>query len=72
MKIAIGIDAGVNTGYAVWDRLKRSFVCIETFPIHVAMNRVLFWSQLHDVHVYVEDARLAVHGRSNDCLRQVN
>ena len=59
MTVVIGIDPGVNTGIAVWDRPLQTFMSIETVQIHQAMEKV---RQLHGagmVHeVVFEDARL--------------
>lgn len=37
----IGIDTGVNTGFAVWDTEKQAFDRIECLKIHAAMKIVL-------------------------------
>ena len=36
----IGIDTGVNTGVAVWDNRKRSFVLVKTMKRHEAIELV--------------------------------
>ena len=36
----IGIDPGVATGYAEWDRQAGGFLAIKSMPIHLAMLRV--------------------------------
>lgn len=54
----IGIDSGTNTGIAIWNSNNKCFVCIETLKIHEAMQMVVDHSQLHNVSVRVEDARL--------------
>ena len=56
----IGIDTGVNTGYAVWDRVEKKLLEVETLKIHKALKKVegfycLFGSE--GVLVRVEDAR---------------
>ena len=38
--IYIGIDTGVNTGFAVWDSMARSFIMLKTLKIHIAMELV--------------------------------
>lgn len=53
----IGIDTGVNTGFAVWDQQGRSFLEISTLKIHQAFERVKFLNDSRGVIVYVEDAR---------------
>ena len=59
MTVCIGIDPGVHTGFAVWDRPLRTFMALHTLTIHEAMERV---RQLHSagmVHVVrFEDCRL--------------
>jgi hypothetical protein len=36
----IGIDPGVATGYATWDRIERRLVTVCSMPIHEAMDEV--------------------------------
>lgn len=64
----IGIDCGVNTGFAIWNREGKKFFGIHTHPIHKAMERVRLWHEGEPgkVFVRVEDARLAKYGREND------
>lgn len=38
--IYVGIDTGVNTGFAVWDSKQRSLLQVCSLPIHKAMERV--------------------------------
>ena len=38
--IYIGIDTGVNTGFAVWDSKQRSLLMVTSLPIHKAMESV--------------------------------
>lgn len=38
--IYVGIDTGVNTGFAVWDSKQRSLLQVCSLPIHEAMERV--------------------------------
>jgi hypothetical protein len=52
--VIIGIDTGVNTGFAVWDLDNREFLSIATLKIHRAMEHVL---ALKPQLVRVEDAR---------------
>lgn len=59
----IGIDTGVNTGFATWSRDSESFVNIETLLIHQAMQRLTNLCANDDSYkekmfVRVEDARL--------------
>lgn len=57
-KILVGIDTGVNTGFAVWNKDTKNLEEIITLPIHKAMFKV---KEMHqsgkDVFVRVEDAR---------------
>lgn len=55
--VYIGIDTGVNTGFAVWDKDRRELVELSTLKIHRAMERVKELSDSHDIKVYFEDAR---------------
>lgn len=54
--IVIGIDPGVNTGFAVWSPLNHSLLCVRSLAIHEAMERIHedYWPHL----VVIEDARL--------------
>lgn len=58
-EIVIGIDCGVSTGFAVWNKTDKRFDEIATLKIHGAMFRV---KQMYDkgykLMVRVEDARL--------------
>jgi hypothetical protein len=47
--IYIGIDTGVNTGFAVWDNRKRSLLQVTSMSIHKAMEQVA---------IYKENARM--------------
>lgn len=56
----IGIDTGVNTGFAVWDTDKQTFDRIECLKIHSAMKIVLntvLANPFTEVVVRFEDAR---------------
>jgi|JI10StandDraft_1071094.scaffolds.fasta_scaffold696108_2 hypothetical protein len=58
-RLVIGIDPGVNTGFAVWHPRNKEFVMIETLYVHEAMERVLrLWHDGQLSHVVFEDARL--------------
>lgn len=62
MKIVIGIDTGVNTGYAVWSNIENKLIEVETLMIHQAMDGVLEYHKLYgkDLLVRFEDARQRV------------
>ena len=55
----IGLDPGVTTGYAVWDRIKRTLLRVESMAIHQAMAVILAHREAGSLHMVVfEDARL--------------
>lgn len=60
----IGIDAGTNTGIAIWNKTNKRFEFIKTVKIHQAMEIVKDYVNRGTICVVVEDARLAVHGRN--------
>lgn len=53
----IGIDTGVNTGVAIWNKPKKKFDMVKKMMIHQAMEIVAQQAQRDHVCVYVEDAR---------------
>lgn len=55
----IGIDCGVNTGYAIYDCEERKLVCVETTMIHRAMDDIRhgYAAKGYKIFVRVEDAR---------------
>lgn len=53
----IGIDCGVDTGIAVWDKRERRLTRVETVKIHEAIELVRDYGSLL-AFVRVEDARL--------------
>lgn len=61
--IYIGIDTGVNTGFAVWDNRKRALLQVASLSIHDAMKRVRAYVDAYKagegdkVVVRVEDPR---------------
>lgn len=57
--IYIGIDAGKNTGFAVWDSKLKKFIEITSMPIHRAMLEVkqIFDKEVDNLYIRVEDAR---------------
>ena len=57
----IGIDPGVNTGFAVWSREKKEFIVVTCDKIHEIMVMVkLFQQNLGTENIFfrLEDARL--------------
>lgn len=54
----IGIDTGVNTGFAVWSTEMRKFMYIDSLMVHQAMDLVKEYAFNHVVKVIVEDPRL--------------
>lgn len=58
----IGIDTGVNTGFAVWDSRAAAFLEVATLPIHRALSKVASYKEAADgkhegLVVIFEDAR---------------
>jgi hypothetical protein len=53
----IGIDPGVNTGIAIWNKTGKCLGSIRTLPIHQAMGIVYKYKGTDSVFVRVEDAR---------------
>jgi hypothetical protein len=53
----IGIDPGTRTGFAVYCRLEKKLIDVQTVDIVIAMDRVLAWSKNRRVVVVLEDAR---------------
>lgn len=63
MALLVGIDPGVNTGFAVWNSVTRSFQELSTLPIDTALDRVRGIMGNHGdlggiKMLYFEDARL--------------
>lgn len=56
----IGIDAGVNTGVAVWDDKQRKLLSVESMQLHQALEKVQALHLSGKVCVIIEDARLRV------------
>lgn len=52
----VGIDTGVQTGLAVWDKHEKKLIDVQTLMIHEAMDTVRNWIHLH-AFIRVEDAR---------------
>jgi hypothetical protein len=60
-RIIIGIDPGVKTGVAVWDRDEQRLIAVRTLPIHRAMELVKELVSICEVlRIRVEDARKRV------------
>jgi hypothetical protein len=62
-RLAIGIDPGIETGLAIWDRILQKFMMIKTFGIYQAMitvrhNNLLQSINQNDIIIRLEDARL--------------
>jgi hypothetical protein len=57
MKLFIGIDPGVKTGFATFDPLARKLTAL-TGSTHKIWESVKVLNKLYDVVVYIEDARL--------------
>lgn len=59
IRYIIGIDPGVNTGFALWDRRERVYIQLSCVKIHEAMHTIqsLEPEYLSQTLVRVEDAR---------------
>lgn len=56
--LMVGLDPGVNTGFAVWDRAKRRLTVVESLKLHEAMEHVRLMHVGGSLHsVTFEDAR---------------
>lgn len=69
---SIGIDCGVNTGFAVWSAKEMKFVKLVCIPIHKALFEVKnAFDNGKNIKVYIEDARLRkwFGSNSNDKLQ---
>lgn len=64
--IAIGIDPGTTTGFAVWDSERFALRIVASMPILSCMDSVLEWHRMTGgtLIVIVEDARKRVWGFS--------
>lgn len=72
-KLAIGIDTGTQTGYAVWNIETKGFEEIQTLKIHQALDSVLEYHKLYGDKLLVrfEDARLRKwYGRATNAKLQ--
>lgn len=57
-EIAIGIDTGVNTGFAIWNKTDKRFEEVKTLMIHEAIFKIKsYHEQGFKMFVRVEDAR---------------
>lgn len=55
----IGIDTGVNTGYAIYDMRTKKLLTVETIKVHEAILRILaLRNEQVKLFVRFEDARL--------------
>lgn len=70
-KFLIGIDSGVQTGFALYFKPQRKLWFVQTMMVHRAMWLVYRYhrSAPGQLLVRVEDARQAVHGRQADQYR---
>lgn len=58
----VGVDPGVHTGFAEYDRLRRKLVRVTALKLHEAWARVLELHQAGQLHsVTFEDARLRTY-----------
>jgi len=54
-KYLIGLDPGVETGFAVWDGKK--LIMVESDMIHKVMQKIKNWSEEYKLLIRLEDAR---------------
>lgn len=54
----IGIDTGVNTGWAMWDKKVRKLVRVDCLMLHEALEQLGELHKVHKIFVRFEDARL--------------
>lgn len=58
-RFLIGIDPGVKTGLATWDRKEQRFTLVQSSGILDALNQVLAFVKVYgEVELWFEDARL--------------
>ena len=55
-EIAIGIDPGTNTGFAVWNITEQRFESISCLKIHQALDEVFLANNKDKITVVFEDA----------------
>lgn len=69
---AIGIDCGVNTGFAVWSVKEQKLVFVKTLPIHQALLEVYkTFKHEKEIIIIIEDARLRKwFGNNSDAKKQ--
>lgn len=56
----IGIDTGVNTGFAIWSVKEKILVEVKTYKIHTVLD-ILRCNRYDNILVRVEDARLRTY-----------
>lgn len=58
-KFYIGIDCGVDTGFAVWKMETRRLIVVSTLMIHQGLDETRLWRESADGNIFVrvEDAR---------------
>jgi hypothetical protein len=65
LEYVIGIDTGVKTGLAIYSRVEKRLIRVDTVLIHHEMECVRGY-QCSDLLVRVEDARQATYKRQDD------
>lgn len=58
--IYVGIDTGVSTGFAIWDKSQKALTEVKTLKIHQAMDRIRELTAVYlkkEICVRVEDPR---------------
>ena len=56
-RLFIGIDPGVNTGFAIWDATSKRFLKVKTCSIVEAMADIKMLDHAQIVGLYFEDAK---------------
>lgn len=64
-ELAIGIDPGVETGFAVWSRVSRQFVELSTLSFWSAYDRVTAY-QPEEIEIFIEnpDSKRSMYRRT--------
>lgn len=64
--LIIGIDPGVNTGYAVFDISSNQFIEVSTYKLHTAILRTIEYIKADEVRLIFEDSRTAIYKRNTE------
>lgn len=53
----VGVDTGVQTGYALWNMVNRCLAQVDTLAVHDVILQLHELSQMYTIKVRIEDAR---------------